>query len=490
MNVPIVNPNVPMMIQPNPTEPVIPVQPNPTDPVIPVQPNPTEPVIPVQPNPTGNIRPLETSEPSSNPTEVFEERNSNDGPEEQDDEEDDEEEDDEEEDDEEEDDEEEDEEEDDEEEDEEEDDDEEDEEEQEDQEEQEEEEEYDDEEEEEEEYDDEEANESAYLSNNRTYYVTVDDIVENDLSSLDDSTEYQVHLCLFRVNTDSNTKTDSITNTNQHPYLTYYLVMNKTEEYAFPSYTFQLSNIHPPLSPRTVQQKTGGNESWHQFEAEFKDTLLDTLHKIKCFQIPGDLSLDALFKGFVLQPPVKYELPTLYIVLDMTYIPLQSNTDLLEMEHDSFVQATPYEILCSHEVRKTKVEGTVTAFFEKTAQTTLDFHHVQNRDKSYVESPYVLYLCKNESECYSEEEAAKQWFFPRIQHEVFGDILLFRSKPDTKRCQRYIVFAPEKNTMFSESEIVSLDANSTIENITCFSFMKNDVQYWVVHSSANVSFAL
>ena len=316
--------------------------------------------------------------------------------------------------------------------------------------------------------------------------------MQTDFSSIDSTAEYQVHICAYHVHLDS-----------REPYLTYYLVANQTKEYTFPTYTFGLSNVHQPLSPRTVQHQTGGNDEWHQFEAEFKDHLLDTLTQIHCFdfverqsessqpqvQASSNTLLDKIFKGFIIREPEQthpYELPKLFVVVDTSHIPFKKG---MENQVMSNVHATPYEILCSQSIRNRKVAKDVANFFQQIAneENSLDFHHVQRIDKTYVESPYVLYLCKNSSatDVYSEEESAKHWFPPRIKDSVFGEILLFSLNDENTRedAQRYAVFAKEKNTVFSETEFTSDQLLSIGPEISCFCFQKNRHQYMVVNAS-------
>ena len=334
-----------------------------------------------------------------------------------------------------------------------------------------------------------ELNDSTYIFQEAPYYVTVEDALQTDFSTIDETAEYQVHLCAYHVHLDS-----------RDPYLTYYLVANQQKEYALPTYMFGLSNVHQPLSPRTVQQQTGGNDTWHQFEAEFKDHLLDTLTQIHCFdfvqrqpeELDSNSMVEKLFKGFIVREPVQNQsygaLPIMYVVVDTSHIPFKTVTE--NQNHKTYVNATPYEILCSRSVRNKKVAADVTRFFQQVAMehNSLDFHHVQRIDKTYVESPYVLYLCKNLSETtgvYTEEESAKHWFPPRIKDHGFGDILLFYlNHPDiTEDAQRYAVFAKEKNTVFSETEFTSSQLLTLGPEISCFSFHKNRHQYMAVNAS-------
>jgi hypothetical protein len=335
-------------------------------------------------------------------------------------------------------------------------------------------------------------NDSTYLFQQAPYYVITEEALQTDFSSIDSTAEYQVHICAYHVHLDS-----------REPYLTYYLVANQAKEYTFPTYTFGLSNVHQPLSPRTVQHQTGGNDEWHQFEAEFKDHLLDTLTQIHCFdfverqsessqpqvQASSNTLLDKIFKGFIIREPEQthpYELLKLFVVVDTSHIPLKKG---MENQVMSNVHATPYEILCSQSIRNRKVAKNVANFFQQIAneENSLDFHHVQRIDKTYVESPYVLYLCKNSSatDVYSEEESAKHWFPPRIKDSVFGEILLFSLNDENTRedAQRYAVFAKEKNTVFSETEFTSDQLLSIGPEISCFCFQKNRHQYMVVNAS-------
>jgi DNA-dependent RNA polymerase auxiliary subunit epsilon len=183
----------------------------------------------------------------------------------------------------------------------------------------------------------------------------------------------------------------------------------------------------------------------------------------------------------------------IYVVVDMTQY------TLLAKERD-IVPVTPYEILISREVLEVMVHPDVTNFFMKLKENsgTLDVHHIKREDGTYLESPYVLYLCKSNGAGGYENisdiaEDIADIVYPRVSHEILGSTLLFTSRPfatvigSPNLLRRFVVFAEKAKTLYieadSDTKLEDVYADNAVE-YHVISFMENATfQYWSVSTS-------
>jgi hypothetical protein len=244
------------------------------------------------------------------------------------------------------------------------------------------------------------------------------------------------------------------------PYLTY--VLNKkenlkinTQTYQFPSYQFQLSSVHNPLSPRTVKKMTGGSDESHRFEAEFMEELYQQLYSY-CSEPQQIPNIEDYYRGFYIKDD------EIFVVIDITKI------SLIDGEH---VLATPYEILITRQVLEIAVHPSTTDFLMsiKEEEGNMDFYHIQKEDGQYIESPYVLYMCKSNGlrgyiNDTKDENAYREFVYPRIHHPELGAVLLFTShafdKSVAANLRRYLVFAEKANTLYIEA-----DSDTNLEDV-------------------------
>jgi hypothetical protein len=319
-------------------------------------------------------------------------------------------------------------------------------------------------------------NESYKTSRGEIFTVSTEECLQKDFQVLNSQKEYTVHLCLYKVVLDS-----------FQPYLTYYL--NKKENlkyninaiYEFPTYKFQLSAIHNPLSPRTVKQMTGGAQDSDKFEAEFMEEIYQTVYSY-CEDPQQLTSLDPYYRGFYIDDNSENgeNDDDIYVVIDVTRLSMVS--------HD-IVKATPYEILITRKLFETPIHRNVTDFFKKIKDESadMDFYHVKREDSTYVESPYSLYMCMNGIAVYENVSIAShdanksnnvqysQIIYPRIYHDKLGStILLTTHAIDPKQAtnlQRYVVFAEKQNTLYIEP-----DSDTTLDDI----YLDNTPEYSVI----------
>jgi len=283
--------------------------------------------------------------------------------------------------------------------------------------------------------------EESYTYDKQTYTVNVSESLQKDLQVLKPENKYTVHLCLYKVVLDS-----------YLPYLTYILKKKenpklKTHSYQFPTYTFDLSVITNPLSPRTVKKMTGGSEDNDKFEAEFMEELYQQVYSY-CKEPQQMPDIEPFFRGFYVKDD------EIYVVIDMTTLVI------IEGEH---VKAIPYEILISRQVLETHVHPSTTNFFKtmKDEDGNMDFYHVKKEDGNYVESPYVLYMCKaNGFRGYENikllEEQTPTTVYTRVNHSKFGMTFLFTSHTflpnEADKLQRFLVFAEKATTLYVEAD--------------------------------------
>lgn len=284
--------------------------------------------------------------------------------------------------------------------------------------------------------------EQSYTYNKNTYTVNVSESLQKDLQVLKPEKKYTVHLCLYKLILDS-----------YSPYLTYILKKKenqklKTHSYQFPSYTFDLSVITNPLSPRTVKKMTGGSEDNDKFEAEFMEELYQQVYSY-CKEPQQMPDIEPFFRGFYVKDD------EIYVVIDMTTLVI------IEGEH---VKATPYEILISRQVLETHVHPSTTNFFKtiKDEDGNMDFYHVKKEDGNYVESPYVLYMCKAngfhgyENIKMTENTNHNPIIYSRVNHSKFGMTILFTSHAfipnEADNLQRFLVFAEKETTLYVEAD--------------------------------------
>ena len=129
-------------------------------------------------------------------------------------------------------------------------------------------------------------------------------------------------------------------------------------------------------------------------------------------------------------------------------------------------------------------------------ENTKDMNHLYDSDKSgYVETPYCLYLCKKDAmgnyvSVNNKSTVMNSLLFGRINHEIFGNQLIFSNKPQgmllssSENLRRFLVFSPNNTTAFIENEITKenvLDDNA--KNYSAISFMEGSNQLWAVGSS-------
>lgn len=329
----------------------------------------------------------------------------------------------------------------------------------------------------EEDEDDEEDNESSvskteesYTYDKHTYTVNVSESLQKDLQVLKAENKYTVHLCLYKVFLDS-----------YLPYLTYILKKKenqklKTSIYEFPTYTFDLSVITNPLSPRTVKKMTGGSEENDKFEAEFMEELYQQVYSY-CKEPQQIPDIGPFFRGFYVKDD------EIFVVIDMTTLVI------IEGEH---VKATPYEILIAKQVLETYVHSSTTNFLKtmKDENGNMDFYHVKKEDGTYVESPYVLYMCKaNGFRGYENIKITEQSrpisVYSRVNHSKFGMTLLFTSHAfvEADKLQRFLVFAEKATTLYvdADSDIDQLYADDAKEyRVITYVDKESQKQIWSV----------
>ena len=317
--------------------------------------------------------------------------------------------------------------------------------------------------------------EESYTYNKHIYTVNVSESLQKDLQVLKPENKYTVHLCLYKVILDS-----------YSPYLTYILKKKenqklKTHSYQFPNYTFDLSVITNPLSPRTVKKMTGGSEDNDKFEAEFMEELYQQVYSY-CKEPQQMPDIEPFFRGFY----VKND--EIFVVIDMT---------TLVIIEGEYVKATPYEILISRQVLETHVHPSTTNFFKtiKDEDGNMDFYHVKKEDGNYIESPYVLYMCKAngfrgyENIKMTENTNHNPTIYTRVNHSKFGMTILFTSHAfipnEADNLQRFLVFAEKETTLYvdadSDIDLNQLYADDAKEYrvITCID-KESQKQIWSV----------
>lgn len=309
----------------------------------------------------------------------------------------------------------------------------------------------------------------SYSYNGNIYTVSVSECLQKDLQVLHHEKEYRVYLCLYKVCMNS-----------YSPYLTY--VLNKkdnlkinTQTYQFPSYSFQLSSIHNPLSPRSVKKMTGGSDDSHKFEAEFMEELYQQVYSY-CLEPQQIPNIEDYYRGFYIKDELSDEI---FVVIDITKI------GLINGEH---VLATPYEILISRQVLEIAVHPSTTNFLMsvKEEEGNMDFYHIQKEDGQYLESPYVLYMCKSNGlrgyiNAVKDNNMYAEIVYPRIHHPELDAVILFTSHAFDVRTaanlRRYLVFAEKANTLYIEADSdTNLDDILTDRDYNVVTYIDKDSQ--------------
>ena len=271
----------------------------------------------------------------------------------------------------------------------------------------------------------------SYSYNGSTYTVSVSECLQKDLQVLNPQKKYKVHLCLYKVCMNS-----------YSPYLTY--VLNKkenlkinTQTYQFPSYQFQLASIHNPLSPRSVKKMTGGSQDSHKFEAEFMEELYQQFYSY-CLEPQQIQNIEDFYRGF--------------------YIKGQDSDEI-------------YELLISRQVLEIPVHPSTTDFLMsiKEEEGNMDFYHIQKEDGQYLESPYVLYMCKSNGlrgyiNATNDDHKYAEIVYPRMNHPQLGETILLTSHAFDERnaanLRRYLVFAEKATTLY-----VDADSDTNLDDI-------------------------
>ena len=311
----------------------------------------------------------------------------------------------------------------------------------------------------------------------KAYTLMVEKHLQKDTTDLDKDIEYTIYLCMYKVILNS-----------QLPYLLYYSVKNATtNKLEFPSYKFNIGAIDSPLTKETVLEKTGGATESNQMEAEFEDQLLQ---KIRGY-IQGNESLDIepFYRGFYMIPSLTEKpVSELVVFIDITNIPAHS---------PEFIHITPYEMFASKQCNGIEISESMTQPFLDIykRENTKDMNHLYDSEKGgYVETPYCLYLCKKDAmgnyvSVDNKTPAMNALLFGRINHETFGNQLIFSNRPQgmlfssSENLRRFLVFSPNSTTAFIENELTKENVfDDDAKNYSAISFLEGANQLWAIGS--------
>ena len=325
----------------------------------------------------------------------------------------------------------------------------------------------------------------SYEFKGQTFTVDTSEYLQQDLHVLNPEKKYSVHICFYEVVLDSIS-----------PYLVYYLNKKENKKLQkslaeFPNYTFQLSTVRNPLSPRTVKHMTGGNHDIHKFEAEFMEDVYQNVYKY-CSEPQQIPNIDSYYRGFY----VKKDDDNVYIIMDATKLILNT-TELFK--------ATVYEILITRTCMEIPIRSSVKDLFENMRQESgnLDFHHIKRENGTYVESPYCLYMCKtNIIGGYDNQPVEKpkkngqsnnaRILFPHLYYDHLDmSILMTTHAFDVKdanvgELQRFVLFAEKAHTLYIEPDSDTKLDNSIFQdhspeyNVVTFIDKSANRQFWSV----------
>jgi hypothetical protein len=307
---------------------------------------------------------------------------------------------------------------------------------------------------------------SPYIFNNvysqKSYeYHYINDRLNRTFGSCMDynSTKYQIHLCVFTINSSCHFKDDTM------PFLQF-VFENKPGIFKFPSIDYNCPNKE---STETIDEDV-------YFKNECIKKLLDIFEIDKI----DEIMMEKIYKGFL-----EFDEKNIFVVFDFTYIPsLVFKTE----EKRSFLffsnKVEKYEWGIIDEIRKKEIqkipiENIVLNFFQKYRY----MNEIKTNDRKLLQIPSSLYLCKYENGSYKNiTETLNTNYEKRSVHPYLGFFYFFSIEQFQKNAKRYAVFS--ENNVIVDKPFDKMKEEDhydiTILKHSVFEYVENNQSIWCV----------
>jgi hypothetical protein len=299
------------------------------------------------------------------------------------------------------------------------------------------------------------------------YYYINDRLNRNFGSCMDfDSTKYQIHFCIFKINEQCHFKGSKI------PFLEF-VFEKKNNVFAFPSIEFNCPHkqtIDDDLNKEPVEEDDD--------DVYFKNECIKKLLDIFELEQIDESLMEKMYKGFL-----EFDENNIFVVFDFTYIPsyyFKTEEKQSFLFFSSTVDKYEWGIIDEirkKEIQKTPIENLVVNFFQKYRY----MNEIKTYNRTLLPVPSSLYLCKYENGSYKNiTENLHTNYEKRSEHPYLGFFYFF-SQTGSKR---YAVFS-ENNIVFDRTfekmkEMDSNEYNSILLNKSVFEYVENNQSIWCI----------